>query len=278
MENPTASGSSMGCLAATNMRSLQPTANGQADVNASFNAADGKLICIPPSNYDFFCLFLSVMVMDLFCSPVCNGYQQQATNFSLGSGGSIMMPSISSASIPGQSSQMIPTPGFINPHSVSVNTESSNATAFSSCESTIPSQTQQPKKFVGNQNSHVAHSFRGQIDAGFRSNIQQKAASHGLSNGIMNGGLGSIGSNMQLNRLAVSEGLLKTVPCSGLSKPTQQANQPRMPSNVVDALLSIKAFSASEIFSVYFILSIRLYISSGKNLLLTQKPRTQPLM
>nr|XP_009399627.1 PREDICTED: probable histone acetyltransferase HAC-like 1 isoform X1 [Musa acuminata subsp. malaccensis]XP_009399628.1 PREDICTED: probable histone acetyltransferase HAC-like 1 isoform X1 [Musa acuminata subsp. malaccensis]XP_009399629.1 PREDICTED: probable histone acetyltransferase HAC-like 1 isoform X1 [Musa acuminata subsp. malaccensis]XP_009399630.1 PREDICTED: probable histone acetyltransferase HAC-like 1 isoform X1 [Musa acuminata subsp. malaccensis]XP_018681904.1 PREDICTED: probable hist len=210
VENPTASGSSMGCLAATNMRSLQPTANGQADVNASFNAAD-----------------------------VCNGYQQQATNFSLGSGGSIMMPSISSASIPGQSSQMIPTPGFINPHSVSVNTESSNATAFSSCESTIPSQTQQPKKFVGNQNSHVAHSFRGQIDAGFRSNIQQKAASHGLSNGIMNGGLGSIGSNMQLNRLAVSEGLLKTVPCSGLSKPTQQANQPRMPMSSSEQVLPV---------------------------------------
>ncbi|WOL13825.1 putative histone acetyltransferase HAC-like 1 isoform X1 [Canna indica] len=200
----------IGGPATTNTGNSQPTVNGLTDLNGSAN--------------------------------ISNGHQQHVSNFSAGSGGRSMMPSISTG-ITRQSSQMIPTPGFVTPQTVSLSSESSNTTALSSCDSTIASQSQHQKRYVGNPNNHLMHSIGGQTDTGIRSNIQQKASLHGMSNGLMNGGLESIGSNMQLNRSTTLEGLLTTVPCSGSPKPLQQnfdqqPHQPRMPVTSSEQMLS----------------------------------------
>lgn len=46
VENHKISSSSVECSPATNAGNLQPTGNGQTDVNASFHLANGNLICV----------------------------------------------------------------------------------------------------------------------------------------------------------------------------------------------------------------------------------------
>ncbi|XP_042467547.1 probable histone acetyltransferase HAC-like 1 [Zingiber officinale] len=203
VENPKMGGPSVECPPSTNMGNLQPTGNGLTDVNTPFNLAN-----------------------------VSNGQQRQGTNFPLGSVVRNVMHS-NSAGVPRQSSQMIPTPGYIDPQAVSLASGSSNATNLSSDESTVPLELQQ-KRNIGNPSNHLLHSLGGQIDSGIRPSTLQKALLHSMSNGVVNGGLDSVGSNMQFKRSTNLEGLLKTGPPNVPPKPLQQhfdqqIHQPRMP-------------------------------------------------
>ncbi|KAI9196308.1 hypothetical protein LWI28_022808 [Acer negundo] len=151
-----------------------------------------------------------------------NGYQQSAANFSIGSGGNM-----SSMGAQRVTSQMIPTPGFNNNNSTSnsnqpyMNLESSNNSGgFSTVESTMVSQPQQQKQHVGGQNSRILHSLGSHMGSGIRSGVQHK---YGFSNGTLNGGLGMIGSNLQLvHESGTSEGYLTATPYSNSPKPLQQ--------------------------------------------------------
>ncbi|XP_042470158.1 probable histone acetyltransferase HAC-like 1 isoform X1 [Zingiber officinale] len=212
VENPKMGGPSVECLPSTNMGNLQPTGNGLTDVNTPFNLAN-----------------------------VSNGQQRQGTNFPLGSVVRNVMHS-NSAGVPRQSSQMIPTPGYIDPQAVSLASGSSNATNLSSDESTVPLELQQ-KRNIGNPSNHLLHSLGGQIDSGIRPSTLQKALLHSMSNGVVNGGLDSVGSNMQFKRSTNLEGLLKTGPPNVPPKPLQQhfdqqIHQPRMPVSLSEQMLS----------------------------------------
>ncbi|MCL7050653.1 hypothetical protein MKW94_001471 [Papaver nudicaule] len=154
-----------------------------------------------------------------------NGYEQSPSGISFGSGGANMMPQ----RIP---SQMIPTPGLSNAQS-SVNSESiNNGGGFPGVNSsTLP----QSKPYIGGgNNSRILQHLGGQVG---RSNLQQKASSYGFSNGAMNGGLGTIGNNMQLmNGPASSDAYLTASAYSNSSKPLHQhfdqQRQQLMPSAV----------------------------------------------
>ncbi|KAI3986385.1 hypothetical protein MKX01_002230 [Papaver californicum] len=142
-----------------------------------------------------------------------NGYEQSPSGISFGSGGANMM----AQRIP---SQMIPTPGLSNAQS-SVNPESiNNGSGFSGVDSsTVP----QSKQYIGGgNNSRILQSLGGQVGM-LRSNLQQKASSYGFSNGALNGGLGTVGNNMQLmNGPASSDGYLTASAYGNSSKPLHQ--------------------------------------------------------
>jgi len=127
-----------------------------------------------------------------------------------------------STSISQESSQMIPTPGLNNPQPMSLNSEYSHGGGLSSTDSTLVSQPQQ-KQFVGIQNSRILQNLGGQRGAGMRSNMQHKASTYGLPNGVLSGGLGLIGSQMQVvNGLEAPEGYPSTATYGSSPKPLQQ--------------------------------------------------------
>ncbi|XP_077214645.1 histone acetyltransferase HAC1-like isoform X2 [Tasmannia lanceolata] len=174
---------------------LLPTSNGSGGIHAgSFNASDG---------------------------PLPNGYQHSPANISISSGGNNMMSSMDVSRI---ASQMIPTPGLNNPQSMSMNSECSNGRGFSSIESTMVSQQQQqPKQYIGGQNSRIMQSVGGQVGIGMRSGLPQKSSSYGFSNGVLNGELALIGNNVQLmNGPAVSEGYRSSSYYGNSANPMQQ--------------------------------------------------------
>ncbi|XP_026663662.2 probable histone acetyltransferase HAC-like 1 isoform X2 [Phoenix dactylifera] len=212
-----ASGAGMGTQTTANMGNLLSTGNNNlTDVghSVSFNASNG---------------------------PISNGYQHRPANGALGSGGSNI--SIASMGTPRQLSQMIPTPGFTNSLAVPVNSGCSSGVGFSSTESTVVPQSQQPSQYVGSQNSHILHTLGGQIGAGMRSNLQQKPSAYGFTNGLISGGLGLIGSNMQLvNGPGASEGYLSTAHYGSSPKPIpqhfdQQHHQQRIPTSLSQKIL-----------------------------------------
>lgn len=145
---------------------------------------------------------------------LANGYQQSPSNFTISSGGNNMVTSLGGQRL---ASQMIPTPGFNNTNSDTVNNGPNNQTyvnldssnimgAFSSVESTVVSQPQQHKHH-GGQNSRILHSLGSHMGGGMRSGLQQK--SYASSNGTLNGGLGMMANNLHMvNGPGASEGYL----------------------------------------------------------------------
>ena len=130
---------------------------------------------------------------------------------------------MSSMNVQKVTSQMIPTPGFINnnPNQSYMNIESSsNGGGFSTVESTMVSQPQQTKQHIGGQNSRILHNLGSQMGGGIRSSLEQK--SYGFSNGAINGGLGLMGSNLpSVNEHGTSEGYLTSTSYVNPSKPSQ---------------------------------------------------------
>ncbi|CAD5186956.1 unnamed protein product [Musa acuminata subsp. malaccensis] len=216
LENPTvtARNTSVAPQTKANMANLLSTANGPPDAgnNTSLNASDGT---------------------------VCNGYQHQSANFGLGSGGSNIMSSVASTSIPRQFSQMIPTPGLNSQQAASANSECSNGTGFSSTETPVAPQSLQQKKYAVSQNSHIFNSLGAQINAGMRSNVLHKGSPYGFSHALANGALGLIGNTMQLSGSAASEGVLTPNPYVSSPKPLQQHHQPRMPTSLSQQILPV---------------------------------------
>ncbi|XP_038717817.1 histone acetyltransferase HAC1-like isoform X2 [Tripterygium wilfordii] len=146
-----------------------------------------------------------------------NGYQQLPANFSIGSGGNM-----SSVGLQRMASQMIPTPGFNSNNNQSyVNMESSNnGGGFSTVESTMVTQPQQQKQYVGGQNSRILQNLGSQMGSGIRSGLQQKP--YGPLNGALTGGLGMIGGNIQLvNESGTSEGYPAATPYANSPKTLQ---------------------------------------------------------
>jgi len=141
-----------------------------------------------------------------------------------------------STGISQESSQMIPTPGLNNPQPMSVNFEYSHGGGLSSIDSTTVSQPQQ-KQFVGSQNSRILQNLGGQRGVGMRSNMQHKTSTYGLPNGVLSGGLGLIGSNMQVvNGLEAPEGYPSAATYGSSPKPLhqhfdRQQHQQVVPSN-----------------------------------------------
>ncbi|XP_038973519.1 probable histone acetyltransferase HAC-like 1 isoform X2 [Phoenix dactylifera] len=211
-ENSAITASSAG-IGIANMGNLLPTGNGLTD-SASFNASRG---------------------------PISNGYQHPPANAAFGSGGNSI--SMASMGIPRQLSQMVPSPGFSNLQAVSMNSGCSSGIGLSSIESSVAPLSQQPKQYVGSQNSHILHSIGGQIGAAVRSNLQQKPSVYGFTNGLVNGGLGLIGSNMQLgNGLVASEGHISTAHHGSSPKPIpqhfdQQHHRQRIPTSLSQRML-----------------------------------------
>ncbi|XP_010063702.1 histone acetyltransferase HAC1 isoform X2 [Eucalyptus grandis] len=148
-----------------------------------------------------------------------NGYQQAQANYPIGSGGN----NLSQMGVPRMSSQMIPTPGFNNNsgnHSYGSVEATNNGGRMSIVDSPMVSQDAHQKLHVSNQNSRVLHALGSQAGGAIRSGIQQK--SYGFSNGALNGGLGMIGSNLQMsNGPSTSEGFLNASPYINSPKPLQ---------------------------------------------------------
>ncbi|XP_042440464.1 probable histone acetyltransferase HAC-like 1 isoform X2 [Zingiber officinale] len=166
--------------------------------------------------------------------PTGNGLTDVNSSIHLANGVRNIMHS-NSTGMPRQSSQMIPTPGYVDPQAVSLVSESSNAINLSRCDSTIPSELQQTRN-VGNPSNHLLHSLGGQIDSGIRSNNLQKTLLHSMPNGVINSGLDSVGSNVQFNRSTNLEGLIKTGPMQ--QHFDQQIHQSRMPVPLSEQMLS----------------------------------------
>ncbi|KAJ6327903.1 hypothetical protein OIU77_009724 [Salix suchowensis] len=150
-----------------------------------------------------------------------NGYQQSPANFSISSGGNM-----SSMGVQRTESQMIPTPGFINNNNNNqsyMNVESSaNSGGFSTSDSAMVSQTQQPKQYIGGQNSRILQNLGSQMgSSNIRSGMQQK--SYGFANGPLNGGIGMPGNNLQLvNEPGTSDGYMTSTLYANSPKPLQQ--------------------------------------------------------
>lgn len=160
--------------------------------------------------------------------PLSNGHPQPS-NFSVGSSGNNMTSSMGGQRM---TSQMIPTPGFssnINNQSYMNSLDSSNNTsgAFSNVESMMVSQPNQQKQNIGG-NSRILHNLGSQMGSGIRSGMQQK--SYGYPNGALNGGLGMIGSNLNMqmvNGSGTSEGYLTGAAYDNSPKPLQQLIDPQ---------------------------------------------------
>ncbi|KAJ6321107.1 hypothetical protein OIU78_016333 [Salix suchowensis] len=150
-----------------------------------------------------------------------NGYQQSPANFSISSGGNM-----SSMGVQRTESQMIPTPGFINNNNNNqsyMNVESSaNSGGFSTADSAMVSQTQQPKQYIGGHNSRILQNLGSQMgSSNIRSGMQQK--SYGFANGPLNGGIGMPGNNLQLvNEPGTSDGYMTSTLYANSPKPLQQ--------------------------------------------------------
>ncbi|XP_012087278.1 histone acetyltransferase HAC1 isoform X2 [Jatropha curcas] len=165
----------------------------------------------------------SIAATTVNTGALSNGYQQAPAHFSISSGGNM-------SSMGGQrmTSQMIPTPGFNNSSNNSSNNQSyvsmessSNVGGYSTVESTMASQAQQQKQFVGGQNSRILQNLGSQMGSNIRSGLQQK--SYGFTNGALNGGMGMIGNNLQLvNEPCASDGYMSTTPYASSPKPLQQ--------------------------------------------------------
>ncbi|KAL3510153.1 hypothetical protein ACH5RR_029554 [Cinchona calisaya] len=161
--------------------------------------------------------------------PSTNGYQQPPSDFA----GNNMVSSLGAQRM---ASQMIPTPGFNNTGSEMINNTGSNqsymnlvssssAGAFSSVESTVISQPLQQKQHVGAQNSRILHNLGSHMGGGIRSSMQQK--SYGLSNAVLNGGLGVTTSNLHaVNGTGTSEGYMTGTMYGNSAKPLQPPFDP----------------------------------------------------
>lgn len=164
----------------------------------------------------------------MILGPLSNGHPQPS-NFSVGSSGNNMTSSMGGQRM---TSQMIPTPGFssnINNQSYMNSLDSSNNTsgAFSNVESMMVSQPNQQKQNIGG-NSRILHNLGSQMGSGIRSGMQQK--SYGYPNGALNGGLGMIGSNLNMqmvNGSGTSEGYLTGAAYDNSPKPLQQLIDPQ---------------------------------------------------
>jgi E1A/CREB-binding protein len=126
-------------------------------------------------------------------------------------------------------SQMIPTPGFSNNNNNNnnnnqsyMNVESSNISGgFSTADSAMVSQTQQPKQYIGSQNSRILANFGSQMGSNIRTGLQQK--SYGFANGALNGGMGMMGNNIPLaNEPGTSEGYMTSTHYVNSPKPLPQ--------------------------------------------------------
>ncbi|KAI5563570.1 hypothetical protein BDE02_14G000300 [Populus trichocarpa] len=149
-----------------------------------------------------------------------NGYQQSPANFSISSGGNM-----SSMGVPRMTSQMIPTPGYSNNNNNNqsyMNVESTaNSGGFSTADSAMVSQTQQPKQYIGGQNSRILQNLGSQMGSNIRSGMQQK--SYGFANGALNGGMGMLGNNLPLvNEPGTSDGYMTSTLYVNSPKPLQQ--------------------------------------------------------
>ncbi|KAL9370349.1 hypothetical protein Peur_041548 [Populus x canadensis] len=149
-----------------------------------------------------------------------NGYQQSPANFSISSGGNM-----SSMGVPRMTSQMIPTPGYRNNNNNNqscMNVESTaNSGGFSTADSAMVSQTQQPKQYIGGQNSRTLQNLGSQMGSNIRPGMQQK--SYGFANGALNGGMGMLGNNLPLvNEPGTSDGYMTSTLYANSPKPLQQ--------------------------------------------------------
>ncbi|KAK6911223.1 Zinc finger, PHD-finger, partial [Dillenia turbinata] len=190
-----------------------------------------------------------------------NGYQQSASNFSIHSGGNNMMPSIGVQRI---TSQMIPTPGLNTSGNQSyMNLDSSNnGGGFSTVDSTMVSQSQQPKQPVGAQNSRILHNLGSQMGSGIRSNFQQRT--YGFANGSINGGLAMSGSNSQVvSGPGTSEGYLTATPYGSSHKPLQQHFDQQHSQQLIQGNLCVYMCAC---LSVWIILRYRILISNDTDL------------
>ncbi|XP_031503944.1 histone acetyltransferase HAC1-like isoform X2 [Nymphaea colorata] len=194
MDNSSPAGTNTGLMIphSVAMGNLLPTANGSVGgmQQNTFNSCDGLL-------------------------P--NEYQQTLPNISIGSGNNML----SSLGTQRHSSQMIPTPG-LNDSRSSMNASSGG---FSSVESIMASQMQQPKQYIGNQNSRMMQNIGGQMGmgVGMRSGLQAKSSAYGFPGGVLNGGLGTFGNNMPLmSGTAHADGYLSSPAYVNSQKPPQQ--------------------------------------------------------
>ncbi|KAJ6367343.1 hypothetical protein OIU77_003658 [Salix suchowensis] len=150
-----------------------------------------------------------------------NSYQQSPANFSISSGGNM-----SSMGVHIMASQMIPTPGLSNNNNSNnqsyMNVESSNNSGvFSTADSAMVSQTQQPKQYIGGQNSRILANLGSQMGSNIRTGLQQK--SYGFANGALNGGMGMMGNNILLvNEPGTSEGYMTSTHYVNSPKPLPQ--------------------------------------------------------
>jgi E1A/CREB-binding protein len=156
----------------------------------------------------------------MFAGNLSNGYQQSPANFSISSGGNM-----SSMGVPRMTSQMIPTPGYSNNNNNNqsyMNVESTaNSGGFSTADSAMVSQTQQPKQYIGGQNSRILQNLGSQMGSNIRSGMQQK--SYGFANGALNGGMGMLGNNLPLvNEPGTSDGYMTSTLYANSPKPLQQ--------------------------------------------------------
>ncbi|KAH8480826.1 hypothetical protein H0E87_030908 [Populus deltoides] len=149
-----------------------------------------------------------------------NGYQQSPANFSISSGGNM-----SSMGVQIMESQMIPSPGFSNNNNNNqsyMNVESSNISGgFSTADSAMVSQTQQPKQYIGGQNSRILVNFGSQMGSNIRTGLQQK--SYGFANRALNGGMGMMGNNIpHTNEPGTSEDYMTSTHHVNSPKPLPQ--------------------------------------------------------
>ncbi|CAN6475708.1 unnamed protein product [Victoria cruziana] len=146
-----------------------------------------------------------------------NGYQQSLPNSSMGSRNNMLPSSASSR----YSTQMMPTPGLSDSRSLPMNT--STGGGLPSVESVVAPQLQQPRQYVSSQNNRMMHSVGGQMGTGMRSGLQPKPSGYIFPNGVLNGGLATMGNNVPLmNGIQHSEGYLNSSAYVNTQKPLQQ--------------------------------------------------------
>lgn len=152
-------------------------------------------------------------------------------------------------------SQMIPTPGFNNNTNQSyINLESSNNSGgFSTVDTSMLTQPQQQKQHIGGQNSRMLHNLGSQGTSGMRSGLQQK--SYGVSNGAINGGMGTIANNLPIvNETGISDSYLNSSSAyANSSKPLQQHFDPHQ-RPVMQGMLSFLLFCvrmSTQVYSMY---------------------------
>ncbi|KAI4331127.1 hypothetical protein MLD38_029344 [Melastoma candidum] len=169
-----------------------------SSMDASMNSVAGGNIMQPANSNPSSLLSSSVMQNSSYSHAdgmLSNNFQQTPANFSTASSGNVM-PSVK---VQRMNSQMIPTPGFNNTSSSHsyVNTDtSSSGGRMSMPDSGAVMQEQNQKLHVNNNNGRLLQSLGNQNSGLGRSNLPQK--SYGFSNGALNGGLGAIGSGIQL--------------------------------------------------------------------------------